>query len=479
MATELPSNIESFHLVNYSEIEYLAIATEVIKKIGWELTYISSSEIIAYTYSRLSEGIEEFSISIKENTVFLKSQFLGNQNINEEKNIKNIELFKNVFKETSETLTYDDILKKTEEISNALMIPEQNIEESDNIPYSSYPATLFIVGLNVGIFIVMLFTGAGILSPGNEILLKWGANFAPLTLENQPWRLLTACFLHIGIFHLLMNMFALIFIGQLLEPSLGKIRLMTAYLITGVAASLTSISYNNLVISAGASGAIFGMFGVFMALLLTKTTLETGRKVLLKDVVTVIMYNLILTSLIPNIDNAAHIGGLLSGILVGFSFYPGLKKRESGIIKYTNIILTSALFFGSIFYVYTNTSNDIGEYDKKINEFVEREKAGTKEADLMPGYKDKVTLAIARDSIIMKLNQNIKLLDEMDKLKIPDKFRKKNEILKRYCEVRIKVINLIYKSMTENSDKYDKDIKNTNKQINQIIEELKDINKKL
>ena len=79
----------------------------------------------------------------------------------------------------------------------------------------------------------MAINGVNIMLPDNGSLLNWGANFRPMTLDGQWWRLLTNCFLHIGIFHLLMNMYALLYIGVLLEPLLGRTRFLSAYLLTG------------------------------------------------------------------------------------------------------------------------------------------------------------------------------------------------------------------------------------------------------
>jgi rhomboid protease GluP len=172
----------------------------------------------------------------------------------------------------------------------------------------------------------MLISGVHILLPENQDLLNWGANFRPMTLEGQWWRLFTACFLHIGILHLLLNMYALLYVGLLLEPYLGKTRFLAAYLISGIAASMTSLWWHDFTISAGASGAIFGMYGVFLALLTTNLLDKSVKKALLTSIAVFVGYN-ILNGLQPNsgIDNAAHIGGLISGLIIGYAFVPSLR----------------------------------------------------------------------------------------------------------------------------------------------------------
>src|SRR5690606_29451613 len=98
------------------------------------------------------------------------------------------------------------------------------------IPNESHFFTPILIYANLLIFILMTVSGVHFLEPNNESLLNWGANYKPFTLDGQWWRLLSSCFIHIGVFHLAMNMYALIYIGLLLEPHLGKTRFLMAYL---------------------------------------------------------------------------------------------------------------------------------------------------------------------------------------------------------------------------------------------------------
>ncbi len=176
----------------------------------------------------------------------------------------------------------------------------------------------------------MVMSGVDIMFPDSASLIKWGANFTFLTLKGEWWRLISSCFLHIGIAHLFFNMYALMYIGLLLEPHLGKTRFITAYLITGIAASMTSLWWHDRALSAGASGAIFGMYGVFLAMLTTNIIKNSSRKALLTSIAFFVGYNLI-GGMEYGIDNAAHIGGLISGIIIGYAYVTGLKNRVQEI----------------------------------------------------------------------------------------------------------------------------------------------------
>ena len=146
-------------------------------------------------------------------------------------------------------------------------------------------------------------------------LLNWGANYGPSIELGEYWRLLSSTFLHGGIAHLMANMFGLLFVGICLEPLLGKTKFAFAYLLTGVIASLSSIYWYEATVSVGASGAIFGLNGLVSRIILTKNLPhEFGSSSIC--LLIFLGFNLI-TGFIENIDNAAHIGGLLSGFILG------------------------------------------------------------------------------------------------------------------------------------------------------------------
>ena len=107
-------------------------------------------------------------------------------------------------------------------------------------------------------------------SPRGETLVAWGANYGPLTLDGQWWRLLTCTFVHIGIIHIGLNMWVLWDIGQLVERLTGNVGFLLLYLLSGLFGSLASVYWNPEVLSAGASGAVFGAFGGLMGFVLLR-----------------------------------------------------------------------------------------------------------------------------------------------------------------------------------------------------------------
>ncbi|MEN2400449.1 rhomboid family intramembrane serine protease [Flavobacterium sp. MC2016-06] len=194
------------------------------------------------------------------------------------------------------------------------------------IPREGYYVTPILMNLNIAIYLIMVFAGFGFMSFKGKDLLEWGANFRPITTDGQWWRLLTSTFMHGGIMHLATNMFGLLFIGLFLEPVLGKKRYLLIYLATGIFASLASIWWYDATVSVGASGAIFGLYGLFIALLLTKVFPKEFSNAFLVSTLIFVGFNLLM-GLTGGIDNAAHIGGLLSGFIIGIILSPRLKEE--------------------------------------------------------------------------------------------------------------------------------------------------------
>ena len=181
--------------------------------------------------------------------------------------------------------------------------------------------TLFFIGLNVFIFLLMLKFGAGLWHSPNGIQLAWGANFGPATKNGEWWRLATAMFLHFGLLHLAMNMMALFDSGRLVERMYGHVRFALLYLLSGLFGNLLSLFVQgNHAVSGGASGAIFGVYGGLIIFLWRHRRQVHPIEFKL---------TLILGFSITGIDNAAHIGGLVAGILLGIV----LEPHPDGVTK--------------------------------------------------------------------------------------------------------------------------------------------------
>mgnify|MGYP000020798687 FL=1 len=151
-----------------------------------------------------------------------------------------------------------------------------------------------------------------------------------------------------------MNMYALLYIGLFLEKIIGSRRLITAYFLTGLFSALLSLTVHPETISAGASGSIFGLYGIFLSNLIFNHKMERNqRKSLLYSIGIFVVYNLLLGAKEEGIDNAAHIGGLVSGIVLGIMYFFADKNESKRVSRYITyvaeiifLIVFSALFMG-------------------------------------------------------------------------------------------------------------------------------------
>jgi rhomboid protease GluP len=176
-----------------------------------------------------------------------------------------------------------------------------------------------LLGLNVAVFIAMVIGGVNIMTPTSESLLRWGADYGPYITSGQRWRLLTNTFIHVGVIHLAMNMVGLWQIGRLVERLLGNLGFAITYLLAGLAGSLLSIAWHPMTVSAGASGAIFGIYGALIAYLIRhRGSIPAGvLQSLQRAAVTFVILNVVIGLRAKGIDMAAHGGGLLGGLVVG------------------------------------------------------------------------------------------------------------------------------------------------------------------
>jgi rhomboid protease GluP len=181
----------------------------------------------------------------------------------------------------------------------------------------SNPFTLIFIGANVAIYVLMCLAGGiAITSVDSAVLIGFGAKQNDLIIEqHQYWRLITAMFIHIGFIHLFLNNYALWIIGQEIERIYGSARFVMLYLVTGVLGSLGSYYFNPHATSAGASGAIFGLFGVVatFAFRYRKEIPELLSREIKRRVLPIIAINLVFGFSVRIVDNAAHLSGLLSG----------------------------------------------------------------------------------------------------------------------------------------------------------------------
>ena len=305
-----------------------------------------------FKLSRIVKQVKKKTLSFKVKVLSIYTdleddKILSNDDIyiNKEEDINNPKL----------TNVFPNIVEKTKVDENRL---EYFIKVTDNInqkneskskiaekifSFKKPIVTYSLIFICILVFILMYVLGNG--STDNYTLLVFGANVDTLTKNGDYYRLFTSMFLHIGILHLLCNMYSLYIIGKEVENVFGKVKYLIIYLLSGIAGSILSLAFNHNTICAGASGAIFGLLGALLYFGYYYRTYLGAT--LTRSIIPVIVLNLIIGFTSSGIDNAAHIGGLVGGILIAMAV--GVPDKSNNNNKINGIVLSLIHF---IFIIY-------------------------------------------------------------------------------------------------------------------------------
>lgn len=326
------------NIYNGDQYKYDVLKTKhILKQIKRKMLSFSTNIL-----SILTEVGDNFSSSIIKDDKNYHTIVLDSEN-----SIRENELLNKYFSDLKNSLEYkeegfDLINKITFDIS------KKNIEESEkrNKMFKEKKPTItyLIILINLIVFGLMYVFGNG--SENIDTLIKFGANYAPLTKSGEYYRLITSAFLHIGVIHLLCNLYALYVIGPQIEQFFGRIKYILIYLFSAIMGSLfTLVLSGDSTVSAGASGAIFGLFGAI--LYFGYTYRGYIGNAIISQIVPVVLLNLFIGLTSTNIGNAAHIGGLVGGYVMSLSL--GADIDESRSQKINGMVVTILL---TIFMVY-------------------------------------------------------------------------------------------------------------------------------
>lgn len=246
---------------------------------------------------------------------------------------------------------FPDIVEKTNRKEDGL---EYFIKVTDNInkknekrnkiaekifSYKQPIVTYIIMAICIILFILMELSGG---STNSQTLLKYGANLDVLVKNGEYYRLFTCIFLHVGIMHLLCNMYSLYIIGREVENLFGKIKYIIIFILSGIFGSIMSLAFTHNTISAGALGAIFGLLGALLYFgMHYRTYLGEAIK---RSIIPIIVVNLIIGFFAEGIDLAAHIGGLVGGVLVAMMVGVPDKSKTKDIINGTILTIIYLIF---------------------------------------------------------------------------------------------------------------------------------------
>lgn len=483
-----------FSLRDFSPHQFMIIAQEAANALGWDTGSSSEEALVFYTPSLLISWREEIKIHFDNGFVIIASECTANAMFDWGRNKRNVDDFMSAVNKLVAPFPSELLRERSDEpkpevtsAEAARVAGEPRSDAKQKItgflsllkPQPGYFVTPILIYLNVAIFILMVSTGSGFFLNSPQSLIHWGANFRPLTLSGEWWRLVTSFFVHIGLVHLLANMLALFFIGILLERHLGTIRFIAAYILAGVAASMTSLCWYGFVASVGASGAILGLYGVFLAMLTTDLVENVARRILLTCVGIFVACNLLLGWTVKEhfhlqVDNAAHIGGLIFGLLIGYAYYPSLKRAAYAKVKYWTVsILLLFVVFTTVIVYHAIPRDNLREYLKQMKEFALLEQMAL-EIYRMPANTPKEDrLSEIKERGLYFWNQDLQLLNHVDSFHLPPSLHQRDRYLIRYCKLRIRSYKLLYKAIEDPADIYQDSLKLYNAEILSIMGKVK------
>ncbi len=462
----MPKRIKNIEVIDLPIENILPNTLKSIEELNWEIVFASNNSIIAHTTNGAIKGTQ-VSVHITNNTIQIISEQINDELLDiNKRNEKNINLFIEKFT-ANKTVDSNTILEYQEKllpiqtaIQDAILHQNKEVEEINkvmNLTNSPLYVTYTIIAINIIIFILMAINGAGVFDTNAYVHLKWGSNFAPLTLSGDWWRLITSTFIHFGIIHIAMNMYCLYQVGIYLEPMLGKAKYITAYLCTGVIASIVSLWWHTSPTnSAGASGAVFGMYGLFLALLTSNIIPKQVRDALLKSIGIFIFFNLAY-GMKSGVDNAAHVGGLVSGFIIGYIFI-FVRKKETEQVKlhWITPLIAITTFIGTFIYLQKNKQpiderigiiNDINshlgsfkgttKYDELMQDFGKLEENAIKELS-----DTTITNEVLKTTLVTKVIPLwIKCKEVLSKtitLDVNPALKERSKNLNTYLDLRIK-----------------------------------------
>lgn len=334
---------EELSLMGLQPDKYAVAVRDAVAELGWQPAGVNGNTMFCITPGRdyYFSG-ELVAITVAEDRVLFRSMLQDQFSPDEDQNRHNAERYK-----TAIAAAVIAAEKKERSIH-----PMHREKFGALIPSKTYTVTPVLLYINVLVFLLMVLAGISPLEPTAAELYEWGGMSRTAVVGGEWWRLLTAMFLHGGAAHLAGNAWALLYIGMFLEPLLGKFRFAAAYILTGICAGLLSIVMHADSVGIGASGAIFGMYGIFLAMLTTSHIEKTMRTTMLRSILLFVVFNLLM-GLKGNVDNAAHIGGLVSGFALGYYFYPGVARRVSFKSQLISAFVATSAVLLLMFFVLT------------------------------------------------------------------------------------------------------------------------------
>ncbi|MGI8638166.1 MAG: rhomboid family intramembrane serine protease [Segetibacter sp.] len=461
--------------------EIFSIVQQGCKELEWEYLVVDENKFTATTPTHWTLSEEIIKISVENNEVIFRSRSESLELYEAGRNQKNIEEFLlPKFRKIKSAWTSDQLqhAAKTLRDETLRQIKSGNRVKGEKMSFGTkdHGMTFFLLAVHVLVFLAMVISGVNLIEPEAKDIIKWGGNIKFNVTGGEWWRLITNIFVHIGILPLLVNLFGLYFIGLMAESILGKLKMLIAYLTIGVLASLISIVWAPEGVSAGATGAIFGLYGVVLAFVTTAYVNKKFSPLWLVGAVGYAVFNIVVSYRGGN-DNASLIGGFVAGLCTGYLFYFFHFKRELARAGGTRISIEVLLLTTLIVYFYlrVNGRNDSLRFEREVMKLNQIEvKAMAQMQHLQSAQSNNEAVSVIRDSALPQWKHFQEQIMKTGAYSLSKEYKRKRKLLNEYAGLRVRQTELMYKSINENTDKYNGEIDEVSDRIEKIIDQLGD-----
>ncbi|MGC4100985.1 rhomboid family intramembrane serine protease [Ferruginibacter sp.] len=498
----MPGHEASFELHDIDKDTALATSYQAMQNLNWPVKFATADTLLGNTAGGWRAG-QQITIAVtgQQLTVASESGDNGSDTVNE----KNTAAFIKAYQSAEKKMGRKTIAENLQAISilrefttdNAIEEDQKNTAtaEARRVPPAKILMTWLLIAANIGVFVAMLLNGATVFEKAglNITYIDWGSNFSPLTLSGDWWRLASNIFVHFGVIHLGVNMYCLYMAGRCLEPLTGKVKLAGAYISAGVAGSIISLWWQEgLVNSAGAAPAIFGLYGVLLALLSMGLFPKLTRQPALQSFGIFVVYN-VAYGLKSHVDHAGNIGGLLAGLIIGYIYVFALLREREGqrLLWITSLVL---VITAGAAYAYLQ-QNEVPEIQRS-RALKEAETLGFKDVEQFNTKLGEVAqmvdeaMAPLQDTALNSAALKVKIsqtsfpmlamattnLQQMQRYDVPDKMKQKTALLLNYIQWRRKQLDL-YNKMGEpgSADNFVPALKQINDSVSALMLQLQQL----
>ncbi|TCC94115.1 rhomboid family intramembrane serine protease [Pedobacter frigiditerrae] len=471
--------------------KYLIIAKQAIGNLGWKLSHISSTGLIAYTPISFQSYSEEITIRIDTNFAIIKSECVGIQMLFNDygKNALNLDKFfhelayvefhlKDIWEE-SLTKFHEFIATQDDDYFEKAPLTVKN--KIKNVLFLFFPQKGYVVApllviVNViyyFIFVLLLIVMIRYLGAqeAEDIRQKAssyiGANSRDLVLSGQYWRLITHQFVHWSFMHLFFNMYALVYIGLMIEHKLGGRKFLFVYLLSGICGGLVSLVTHEVGFMAGASGSIMGLFGAFSALLLSKAFEKNATKALFISTIIVTIF-MLLNGIRGRTDNSAHIGGLVAGFVICYIVFNEklVKWTIKPIVRYG--LSTGLVLIFSAAVLSLTPQYQYKEFEILQHKFTKNSAEFSDVYSIPSSYSKKEKLKIIKESGLDIWADNARIVKKMQALNLNKSQSAKVEFYAKITAKTTKISVLLYRECQDNNYNYRGEIRSLSYDINDI-----------